>query len=122
MPGAGAGWQAAAGKWVDREQRGGRGSDEMSTLTALLWVVFMCSAVAYWCRRTGMKRERMYGRDSDSWRSAARPHKQGWAQQLATMLPAPLSFWGDMNRVRRDELGELDSLIDRRGKDMAGVI
>ena len=116
MPGAGAGWEAASGKWVDREQRGGRGSDEMSALTAMLWVAFMCSAVAYWCHRSGMKRERMHDRDSDSWRSAGRPvHRlQGWGQQLAMM-------WTDVKRARRDEFGELDSLIDRRGKDVAGV-
>ena len=122
IPGAGAGWEAASGKWVDREQRGGRKRDEMSALTALLWAAFMCSAVAYWCHRSGKKRERMHGRDSDSWRSAARPvHRQGWGQQLALMLSAPLSLVGDMKRASRDEFGELDSLIDRRGKAMAGV-
>ena len=69
-----------------------------------------------------MKRERMHGRDSDSWRSAARPfQRQGWRQQLAIMLSAPLSFLEDMKRPRLDEFGELNSLIDRRGKDVAGV-
>ena len=122
MPGADVGWEAAAGKWVDREQRGARGSDEMSALTALLWVAFMCSAVAYCCRRGGKKREWMHERDSNDWRSAGwSAHRHGLGQQLVAMMAAPLSFWADMRQAGRDEYGELDSLIDRRGKGVAGT-
>lgn len=117
MPGADLGWEAAAGRWVDREQRGAKGSDEMSVLSALLWVVFMCAAVAYCCHRGGAKREWMHERDSDSWSSAGwSSHRQeGLGQQLVRMLSSPLSFWADMQRAKRDDYGELDSLIERHG-------
>ena len=114
MPGFGAGWEAAGGKWVDREQRGARGSDEMSAWTSLMWVAFMCSAVAYCCHRNN-KRELSHGKDSDSWRSAAWPaRRQGLGQQLEMLVAAPRSLWANMRRAGRDEFGELDSLIDRR--------